>query len=187
MAVIGAHGSRWTLVYWGAAALALVTPLVAMQFTEEVDWSPLDFVFIGALLGFVGLGIELVVRRSGSIAYRAAAAVALMTALLLVWINGAVGIIGNEHEDANVLFAGVLAVALLGALVARFRPGAMSWVMVAAALVQALVPAIAPIFGPGSRAAAWEPKTLVLSGGFAAMWLLSAWLFRKAARRGLAA
>jgi hypothetical protein len=179
----GLRWSRWSFVIWGVWALILLTPLVAMQFTDEVDWSPLDFVFMGALLGGVGLGVEFVIRKGGSAAYRVGALIALAAAFLLVWMNAAVGIIGSEQEDANILYGGVLAVVLVGTLAARLRPGGMALTMAAAALVQLLVPLAAPIFGAGARAAAWIPQVLMLNGVFAAMWLLSAWLFRRAAAR----
>ena len=175
------RGIPWRIVAWGAAAFLLLLPLVAMQFTDEVAWSAFDFVFMGALLGGVGLGFELAVRKSGNAAYRTAAGVALAAAFLLVWINGAVGIIGSEHEDANLLYGAVLAVAFIGGIVARFRPAGLALAMSATALAQALVPVIASTLGADTRALAWSPEVLVLTGFFAAIWLLSAWLFRKAA------
>jgi len=175
------RSAPWRMIGWGLAGCVLLAPLVAMRFTEEVNWTASDFVFAGLLLGSVGLGVELVVRRSGHPAYRAASVVALAAAFLLVWINAAVGIIGGEHQDANVLFIAVPAVALLGAVAARFRPVGMAWALAATALAQALVPVIASTFGPGVRALAWSPQVLVLSGFFAALWLSSAWLFRRAA------
>jgi len=42
---------------------------------------------------------ELVARKAGNIAYRAAVGVAVAAALILVWVNGAVGIIGNEGSQ----------------------------------------------------------------------------------------
>lgn len=137
---------------------------------------------MGALLGGVGVGLELAVRKTSNAAYRTAAGVALAATFLLIWINGAVGIIGSEQEDANLLYGGVLAVALIGAIVARFRPAGMALAMSATALAQALVPVIASTFGPGSKASVWSPEVLVLTGFFAALWLIAAWLFRKAAR-----
>src|SRR5688572_1498884 len=86
-------GSRWTLVFWVAAALALLTPVVAMRFTDEVAWTTFDFAFAAGMLGGVGLGLELVFRKSASTAYRIAAAIALAAGLLIVWITGAVGIV----------------------------------------------------------------------------------------------
>lgn len=165
------------------AALILLLPLVAMQFSDDVKWSGFDFALMAALLAGVGLGLELAIATSGDAAYRIASGIALAAGLLLVWINGAVGIIGGEREDANLLYSGVLAVALAGALAARFRPAGMALAMGAAALAQALVPVIAPAFAPGARAIAWSPEVFGLTGVFVLLWLASAWLFRKAARR----
>jgi len=46
----GRRGSRWRIAAWAAAALLLLLPLVAMQFTDEVVWDVADFAFAGALL-----------------------------------------------------------------------------------------------------------------------------------------
>jgi hypothetical protein len=169
------------LLFWAAAALFILTPLVAMRFTREVNWTAFDFAFAAGMLGAVGLGLELAVRRTSSLPYRAGAGLALAAAFLLVWVSGAVGIIGSEQEDANLLYAGVLAVALVGALAARFRPAGMAWGMAAAALAQILVPVIAAAAWPGVRALVWSPEVPGLTVVFAAIWLGSAWLFRKAA------
>jgi hypothetical protein len=173
------RGNRWRIIGWGAAALMLLFPLVAMRLTGEVNWDAADFLFMAVLLGGVGLGFELAVARTRDVAYRTAAGIALAAAFLLVWINAAVGIIGSENNAANLMYGGVLTVALLGAIVARFRPLGMARAMIAAALAQLLVPAIAS----ATTASARSPEVLVLTGFFATTWLLSAWLFRKAAAR----
>lgn len=178
----GRGGSRWRRAGWGAAVLLLLLPLVAMQFTKEVNWTASDFIFAGVLLGSIGLGFELAVRRSGSSAYRVAASLALAATFLLVWINAAVGIIGNEQDDINMLYGGVLAVGWLGAIVARFRAAGLVRAMVAAALAQIAVPVIAAMVEPGATSPVWRPEVPVLTGFFAALWLLSAGLFRTAAR-----
>ncbi len=172
----------WRLFGWGAAGLLLLLPLAAMQLTDEVAWDAFDFAFAAALLGLVGLGFELAVRKSAEPAYRAGAGVALAAALLVVWITGAVGIIGSEREDANLLYAGVLAVALIGAAAARLRPSGMAWAMSAAAIAQALAPVIAAALGAAPPALVFSPKVLGVTGFLAALWLLSAWLFRQSAR-----
>ena len=117
-------------------------------------------------------------------AYGAAAGVAIAAAFILLWLNSAVGIIGPEDDDANVLGFAVLAVGSIGALVARLRPDGMARALFATALVHAVVAVIALIAGFGSTMPHWQRKILVLSGFFVALWLLSAWLFRKAARGG---
>ena len=109
-----------------AAGLILLLPLVAMRFSEEVAWDPADFAVAGGLLVGTGLLYEAAARRSGSVAYRAAAGVALAAAFLLVWLNLAVGIIGDEDNPANAMYIGVLAVGVVGALLARFRPRGMA-------------------------------------------------------------
>ena len=46
--------NRWRVTGWGAAAVMLLLPLIAMQFTDEVDWDVSDFIIFGAM--FAGLG-----------------------------------------------------------------------------------------------------------------------------------
>ena len=76
-------------------ALLLLIPFIAMQFTDEVDWSPFDFVIAGVLLLGTGLMCELVMRKVKKIEHRIVICVALMAALFLVWVELAVGIFGT--------------------------------------------------------------------------------------------
>jgi hypothetical protein len=175
------RGNRFRIAAWTIAALILLLPLIAMQFTDDVNWDAFDFAFMGALLGGVGLGFELAVRKSGNPAYRAAAGIALAAVFLLVWVNGAVGIIG-EPGGPNLMYLGVLAVGIVGATIARFQPGGMARALFATALAQALVAVIALIGGLGSTGPIWPRDILMLTGFFAVLWLISAWLFQKAAR-----
>jgi len=142
-----------------------------------MDWSIADFVIMGALVTGAALALYMAFRRSGSLAYRGASAIAAMGAFLLIWVNGAVGIIGSENHDANMLFLGVLAVGFIGALIARFRPRGMAAAQGATALAQALV-ALAAL------AAGWGQATDIVfaTAFFTALWVLSAWLFRRAAQ-----
>ena len=72
----------------------LLLPLVAMQFTNEVNWDETDFIVFGAMLAAACGTYELAARMTGNTAYRAAVSVAVAAAFLLIWINLAVGIIG---------------------------------------------------------------------------------------------
>ena len=76
------------------------------------------------LLG-VGAIYVLVKRKADSAAYKFGVGVALAAAFILVWVNGAVGIIGDESNDANMMYFGVLAVGIIGAIIARLRPHGM--------------------------------------------------------------
>lgn len=170
----GWHPGRWRITAWSTAAAFIVLPLLAMQVTEEVDWTLFDFAFAGALVLGVGVAYELAVRMTPNRAYRAAVGIALAAAFILVWVNGAVGIIGSEDNPANRMYGGVLAIGIVGAMIARFRPGGMAYAMVATAVAQLLVAIIALAAGLGFTG----PITVF----FGALWLTSAWLFRKAAR-----
>jgi hypothetical protein len=176
----GRRGSRWRIAAWASAALILLLPLVAMQFTDEVVWDVADFAVFGALLVGVGITYELAARKTGNTVYRSAVGVALAAAFMLVWVNGAVGIIGSEDNDANLMYAGVLAVGIIGALIARFQPKGMARALFATALAQVLVAMIALSAGLGSTGPIWPWDILILTGFFAALWVGSALLFRNA-------
>ena len=180
----GRRGSRWRIATWAAPALILLLPLLAMQFTDEVRWDLADFVVAGSLLFGARLTYELVARTMANIAYRAAVGVAVAAALILVWVNLAVGLIGTEDNPANLMYIGVLAIGIIGAIIARFQPHGMARALVATALAQTLVAVIALIARLGSTGPIWPQDILMSTGFFAAQWLISAWLFRKAARRG---
>jgi hypothetical protein len=164
-----------------ATALLLLLPLLAMQFTDAVVWGPADFAVAGILLFGAGLTYELVARKGGTIAYRVAVGVAVAAALLLVWVNLAVGLIGSEENPANLLYGGVLAVGIIGAVIARLRPNGMALALFAMALAQAIVPLIALII--------WKPQVtsgvlgvLGVNALFVMLFAGSALLFRHAAR-----
>ena len=177
----GTGANSWRMARWVTAALLLLVPLITMQVTGELNWDGFDFAAAGTLIFGALLAYELLARTAGSLAYRAAAATALATSLLLVWLNLAVGIIGSEDNPANLMFAGVLAVGAAAALLARFRPAGMARGLLATTIAQSAVGLIAVAGGLG-RPASPPLELLGLTAFFAALWLLSAWLFWKSAR-----
>ena len=112
--------------------------------------------------------------------YRSAVGLALAGAFLLFWVNGAVGIIGDEDNVANLMYGGVLAVGLIGAIIVHFQPHGMTRALFATALAQSLVAVIALVAGLGYPVSS-PGKILMLNGFFVALWVGSAWLFRSAA------
>jgi hypothetical protein len=92
--------------------------------------------------------------KTSKTAYRAAVGVALAAAFILVWLSLGIGVIGADGDRANLMYLGVLAVGIVGALVARFRPQGMARALVATALAQALVAVIALIL---RLRAPWSP------------------------------
>lgn len=77
-------------------ALVLLMPLIAMQFTNEVNWSPADFAAAGVLLLGTGFICELVLRTIKSRRNRIMICIAILLICLLVWLELAVGILGTS-------------------------------------------------------------------------------------------
>jgi hypothetical protein len=175
------RGRVWRAAPWAAAAAILLLPAVAMQVTDEVAWDAADFAAAAILLLGACGAWEVARRMAGTGAYRAAIGLAIVGSVVLVWINLAVGLIGSEDDPANLIFAGVLAIGILGAVVARFRPPGMARALAGMAVAQVLTGAIALTAGWGSAAATWPGAVVGLTAIFAALWLASAWLFRRAA------
>ncbi len=75
--------------------ILLLIPLIAMQFTEHVNWTLGDFLVAGVLLFSTGLILDLIIRKIKNIQYRIAISIALFIILLLVWAELAVGIFGT--------------------------------------------------------------------------------------------
>lgn len=169
----GRRGMPWRIFGWSVPAILLLLPLVAMQFTDEVNWTASDFLFAAVLFGSVGLAFEFIVRKSSSLAYRSGAACAVAAAFLTIWANGAVGMIGSEDNPYNLLFGGVIAVALVGAALARFEAAGMARAMLVSAIAQAAI---------GAGGLSTDVRGAVLSMGFGGLWLLAAALLWNAAR-----
>jgi hypothetical protein len=172
----GRRGRRWRPYMWGGAVALLLLPLIAMQFTSEVVWGPADFIVMGGMLGLLCFGFDLLARQSGSLSYRLGAASAVLGCFLLVWVNLAVGFIGEEFNPANLMFLALLAAFVIGAVMARLKASGMARVMLVMAAIQGAIAIVA--FGIGET----DTRGIVLGTGmFLVIWLVSALLFRKAA------
>jgi hypothetical protein len=76
-------------------ALLLMVPFIAMQFTNEVNWTLSDFVTAGVLLLGTGLACELVMRKVKKMPQRLIIIGGILFILFLVWAELAVGIFGS--------------------------------------------------------------------------------------------
>ena len=175
-------GNRWRIIGWGTAVALLIAPFIAMQFTREMNWGADDFLFVGVLLGTIGLLVELGMRAANDWWYRAAYLLALLATLLVIWVNVAVGIVGSDDNPNNALFFWALLVGAGGAAIAKLRAKGMALAMLATAIGLWLALAIAqggPIDEP------WVPaiREVVGTSLFALMFVASAALFQRSARR----
>ena len=78
-----------------SVAVILLIPLIAMQFSDEVNWKLADFVIAGILLLGTGLACEFILRKVKNKDNRIALCVAIIIVLLLIWAELAVGIFGS--------------------------------------------------------------------------------------------
>lgn len=75
------------------AVILLFIPFLAMQFTEEVNWTLSDFAVAGILLLGTGLLLEIVLRKVKKSKYLIV--ICIVLSLLLIWAELAVGIFGS--------------------------------------------------------------------------------------------
>jgi len=83
-----------------AVAILLSIPLIAMQFTKDVDWKLLDFTIMGVLLLGTGIMCEIVLRTVKSWAYRLLICAAILLGFFLVWAELAVGLFGTRFAGS---------------------------------------------------------------------------------------
>jgi hypothetical protein len=86
--------SRLLVIFLIIAGLLLI-PLIAMQFTDEVNWSVADFLVAAVLLVVTGLAIDLVLNKVADTKLRLILLGIVLAFLVLVWAELAVGIFGS--------------------------------------------------------------------------------------------
>lgn len=186
MAVSGERLWNWLrLIGWTGGVVLLLLPLVAMQLgAPGVHWTLSDFLVMGALIAMAGLILELATRRSRNLSYRFAATFAVVTSFLLVWVNLAVGFLGDEGNPANLMFLGVIAIGFAGALLAGSRAAGMAQAMMVTAAAQVLAGIVGYAAGWSSPGEQGVYEVVMGTSLFTALWLASAFLFTRAARAG---
>jgi len=166
----------WRIARWTAALVLLLIPAVMMRVSTEWHWTIGSFVVAGIAIGGIGLLYEFAERASGSRAYRAGAAIALVTSFLTVWTT-------FVRDDGNGIgFLLLVVTAAVGAFATWFRPAGMARAMLGVAVMQALVGigvATAPVTASVPDGAF---RALAFSGVFMVLWLIAALCFRAAAK-----
>jgi len=156
--------------------------LVGLTLAGKLDWGVMDFVFVTVIL-FGGLGAyRFVSGRGQGRTFHLAVAMSLATALSMIWVTLAVGIIGSEDNQANIMYVVVLGIGLLGSIIARFRAPGMKWTMVWVTIAQFAVTILAYTI--------WKPETeehvfstVILNLCYVMLFLSSAVLFHRASRQ----
>lgn len=78
----------------------LLIPLIAMQFTQEVNWDIIDFIVAGILLFLTGFTIDLILNKMRNKKQRILVIAIVILILLLIWVELAVGILGSPFAGS---------------------------------------------------------------------------------------
>jgi hypothetical protein len=171
-----------------SASLSLVLILIAVV-VLRTDGSPADLMAL-AVDGTIIIGaIVYTALNRHSKTYRWAVALALAPTFILFWAIGAVALLGPEigRNTADLIYFGVPAVGVIGAIIAGFRPLGMARVMFAMAVAVLVLPVIlvaglTPL-SPNQAGELFPYGLLLVHSPFAALFAASGWLFRKAAAK----
>ena len=68
-----------------AVPALLLIPYIAMRYTDEVNWTLLDFIVMGLMLLITGVGIEVALRIVKTTWIRVAAVAAVLFGFVMVW------------------------------------------------------------------------------------------------------
>ena len=168
---------------WVGGVALLLLPLAAMQLTDAVNWTAMDFAFAGVVVFATVIPLDFAMCRAAGGAYRAAIIVALVAMFLLAWLSASVGIIGRDGDPANLMHLPVIVVGIGGALISRLHPDGLSRTLLSMAVLQALIATIA-IFGGLGLPWSGPVELAVLNAVFVLLFAVSAWLFARAQTRG---
>ena len=158
----------------------LLIPFISQKLNEDVQWSLMDFVFVGILLSSIAICYEWIRYKQPSKYYRFAIWTILITILMVVWINGAVGIVGHEGQSINLLYYISPLLGIIGSLIFNFKASAMSRIFFTVSVVQLLVPMIGWIIWPPS-VISWSPgmlQVVLFNTILSILYAMGAWLFK---------
>lgn len=74
----------------------LLIPLIAMQFTDEVNWTFRDFAIAGYIMAASGVLLEVLLRKVKNKLFLILSILLLAIIVILVWAELAVGIFGSS-------------------------------------------------------------------------------------------
>ena len=80
--------------------LLLIIPFIAMQLTDEVEWSLFDFIIMGTLLLITGLMGEIIFKKVKKYKHRVILYVVVAIIFFLIWAELAVGIFGTPFAGS---------------------------------------------------------------------------------------
>jgi hypothetical protein len=175
--------SRGILIIAAVTGVLLLIPLIAMQFTNEVNWTGSDFLVAGALLFTIGAFHVIATRNARNLMHRVAMGLGMGAMLLMIWANLAVGIIGSGPNAGNLMYIAVVIIAVVGIVRSHFLPDGMGRAMFGIVLSLVFVTGIALLTGMDRYPGSSMNEILGVNAFLAAPFILSGLLFRHLARQ----
>ena len=166
--------------------LLLLVPAIAMQFTEDVQWSASDFLVMGALLFATGSAYVLISRMASHASYRLALGLGIGTTFFMVWSNLAVGLIGSGPHWGNFMYAAVVAIVIIGTILSRFSAQGMERVMYVVSGSLVVLASIALFADMQSYPGSSVGEIIGVNAFFATLYVIAGVLFRYAAQTNTA-
>ena len=80
--------------------LLLSIPLIAMQLTDEVNWSFFDFLIMGIMLSITGLALGIIIKKIKYHKYRNIFIAIIIMIFLLIWAELGVGLFGTPFAGS---------------------------------------------------------------------------------------
>jgi len=158
----------------------LLIPLTGQLTVDGWTWTWHDFVFAWVVFTLTTFAYRLLAtRKAANLAYKAGAALAVLAGFLIFWITAAVQIIGDENPGNGLYLLTILG-GFIGVGLARFQPAGLAKVAFSMAIVLLLIPIASVLLWPADFNPGFT-KVLVLSSGFALMFVCSGLLFQRAA------
>lgn len=160
----------------------MLIPFFGNIYVDGWDWNWYGFIWAGTLLFAAGLIYELVARKMNNRAYKLAVGLAAGTAFVLAWTN--MILISESENLANAMYFGIILAGFIAALIVRFKPWRMAWVLFGMAVAQIIITVILLTVGPLAESIREIdiPDIFARNVIFALLWISSALLFRRAAR-----
>jgi hypothetical protein len=111
--------------------------------------------------------------------YKSAIALGIFGIFLLIWMSLGIGIIGEDGNPTNVVYASVVLIGIIGAISSRWRPAGMALTLFTMALAQAVIAIVSIVLKAGMP---WSPpaELLGLNGIFIVIFTGAGFLFRRA-------
>ncbi|HEX9202115.1 MAG TPA: hypothetical protein VF865_21335 [Acidobacteriaceae bacterium] len=166
-------GKTMLRVALGSLALLMV-PLVASQIVPGWNWNAGSFVIVYVLFFGTGMAYALIARKMGAWSYKAGVGMALVAGFALGWSN-MVQVADSGHPE-NLVYYSVLAVGVVGALLARLKARGLALTLFAMAATLALIAVMLPSGAPPDMAR----RMAVGHGVYVVLFVASGLMFRHA-------